>query len=286
MNRREYMALYRIDPVAFLERAFLYLYPATPFIPSWHLEAFYQFALDNIEAGGQTALINAPPRSLKTTALSITLPLWLLGWTPDLRILVYCSQEAIAVNLRRRIARLSAAGWLQELFPAAYPLQDHDCRRLATRQGGGITLASVQGAPVDGVFDLIIVDDPVKHGEPNLAYALQRINAWYPAEVPHRLADSASTSLVVMPRLDERDLTASLRKQPNTMRLAIPAIAEAAERWPLFNGRRHRRRMGSILPIFGKEQLDSVKQANSAIFALRYQQRVPDIFLPLLNINL
>lgn len=237
--------------------------------------------LECIDHGGHAVVVNAPPRSLKTTSLAIALPIWLLGREPDQRIIIYCSQDAVAATLRQRLQRLAATAWMWEVFPAACPLQETHRGALNTRSGGGITIASVQGAPVDGVADLIIIDDPVKHTEISLEAALHRVNNWYEAAVPHRLA-GGGTVLLAMPRLADRDLTATILKAGAAAQIRVTAIAGRPERWKLFNGRYHRRQANSPLPIFTRDHLDFLRRnISSIIFSLRYQQEVP-----MLNVDL
>ena len=61
---------------AFIEQAWPLLEPATPFLPSWHIDLIAEY-LEAVTAGAITRLvINIPPRYGKSLIVSVCWPAW------------------------------------------------------------------------------------------------------------------------------------------------------------------------------------------------------------------
>ena len=66
----------------FLIQVFKTLNPGSKFVNSWHIKLILEY-LKNIEGNKINRLIiNIPPRSLKSTCISVAWPAWLLGHDP------------------------------------------------------------------------------------------------------------------------------------------------------------------------------------------------------------
>lgn len=74
--------LYQQDLASFIGRSVEITHPNTRYIPNWHIELIAEY-LDACMRGDITRLIiNMPPRYMKSHAVSVAWPAWLLGHTP------------------------------------------------------------------------------------------------------------------------------------------------------------------------------------------------------------
>ena len=77
-----YADVLRHDLCAFIHRSFLELNAQTPFLSNWHIEVLAA-KLEEVRRGSCMRLIvNVPPRHLKSHAISIAFPAWVLGHDP------------------------------------------------------------------------------------------------------------------------------------------------------------------------------------------------------------
>ena len=90
----------------FVELLWPVLEPATPFVPNWHIDVLCEY-LEAVTAGQITRLvINVPPRSMKSTLVSVAWPCWEWIQAPSRRFLLVSYGESLAARLavdRRRI---------------------------------------------------------------------------------------------------------------------------------------------------------------------------------------
>ena len=81
-----YAYVLRHDLFAFIHRSFLEL-EQTEFHPNWHLEVLAA-KLEDVRCGRcKRLIVNVPPRHLKSLAISIAFPAWVLGHEPSKQIL-------------------------------------------------------------------------------------------------------------------------------------------------------------------------------------------------------
>jgi hypothetical protein len=74
-----YADLLRHDLCAFIHRSFLELNAGTQFYSNWHIEVLAA-KLEEVRRGScKRLIVNVPPRHLKSHAISIAFPAWVLG---------------------------------------------------------------------------------------------------------------------------------------------------------------------------------------------------------------
>lgn len=84
---RMYAHLLRHDLSAFIHRSFLELNPQTQFHSNWHIEVVASKLEDVRHGRCRRLIVNVPPRHLKSHAISVVFPAWLLGHEPSKQIL-------------------------------------------------------------------------------------------------------------------------------------------------------------------------------------------------------
>jgi predicted phage terminase large subunit-like protein len=269
-------ALLRRELRYFVWKCFGTIFPGTPYLPNWHIDAIvHQLMLvkDGITA---RLLINQPPRSGKSMCVSVAYTAWLLGRDPTLRIIVASYSSELADELHRQFRMVIDAPWYRALFPKMRPAKDTD-NELVTTEGGSRYATSVGGTLTGRGADLIVVDDPQKAEEVWSQASRKRVIDWFGGTLVSRLNDKENGPIiVVMQRLHEDDVAGHLLRQGSWSHLDLPAIAVEDSDIPVGHDKVVRRRCGDVLhpERESKEALDRIKaEISSLTFSAQYQQR-------------
>ncbi len=269
------MALYRARFPAFLRFAYRELNPTQPLIDTWHIDVLAD-TLERVARGDITRLIiNLPPRTLKSLATSVALPVWMLGRDPTRKVMALAGTRELSREFETATASLLASPRCQALFPHLMAASGKG--ELSFAHGGARMSGVVGNSLVGRGADLIIIDDPIGAAYVQDPAKRRAVNAWFDAEVLQRLNDKRKGAvIVVMQRLHVEDLSGHLLggEQPWT-HLNLPAIAIKDETWPLAGGRTHQRAKGEPLApsIDSKQQLfERMLDIGAYNFGAQYQQ--------------
>ncbi len=112
-----YRAALRSDLGTFLHRSVLTLNPGSPYLPNWHLDAIC-YLLQRVLRGEVTrAIINLPPRSLKSILTSVVFPAFLLGHHPRSKIFCISYGTDLAAKHASDFRSLVESSWYRSAFP-------------------------------------------------------------------------------------------------------------------------------------------------------------------------
>jgi predicted phage terminase large subunit-like protein len=273
-----FAALMRQDLSSFIQRSFATVDPGTPYLHSWHIDAI-AYQLELLASGKVNRLIvTMPPRSLKSIAISVAFPAWLLGRDPRLRIMAVSYSEGLAEKLASDCLKVIEAPWYREAFPATRIARGRGARLdFETTRGGGRFSSSVGGSVTGRGGDIILLDDPHKPEEAGSDVRRQAVLDWYRSTLLSRLNRPLFDPIVlVQQRIHEADLAGHLLEQVGWHHLNLPATAEEDCEIPL--GRRGTRswRAGELLHP-GRLPADLLErrraELGSYVFAAQYQQR-------------
>jgi len=242
-----------------------------------YLEAL-AFALEAAAlAPGGRLLITMPPRHLKSVSASVALPAWLIGRNPGLKVMVASYGEELAREHALSFHRVVTSAWYRGLFPqiCVHPRSER-VLELRTTAGGVRKAVSLGGATTGFGADLIVIDDLMKAQDAGSEARRESVSTYYREALLSRLnAPKEGSIIAVQQRLHEDDLPALLMASGTYARLNLPAIAEAPQRVPLYNGRIWTRQQGDVLdpariPLSSLEAIRS--EMGSAGFTAQYQQ--------------
>lgn len=214
------------DLYSFIRKSFLSLNPGTQYLNNWHIEMIAE-SLNLVSEGKiKRLLINMPPRSLKSTSITVAWPAWLLGRNPAARIMTASYSSMLSIKHSLETRRIMSTPWYHELFPQTlFEKGQNEKNRFVTTQNGFRFATSVNGSATGEGADLLIIDDP---HSPQQAYsALKRNNAinWFDRTFSTRLNDKKKGAIVlVMQRLHECDLSGHLVEQGGWHHLCFPSV--------------------------------------------------------------
>ena len=220
-------------------------------------------------------IINLPPRSLKSLAISVAFPAWLPGHDPFCRIICASYADDLARKHARDTRTLLEAGWYSRVFPALHLRKNTETEITTTR--GGFRLATSVGGTLTGRGgNALIIDDPIKPADAESESERRRANDWFDRTLFSRLDDKrAGAIIVVMQRLHEDDLTGYLTEKGGFEVVSLPAITAEDRCFQLGGGAVYHWRAG--IPLHpareSPEPLYQIRQAiGSRVFEAQYQQ--------------
>jgi predicted phage terminase large subunit-like protein len=276
----EYEFVLSHDLMSFIERSFYDLNPQTSFSPSPHIEVMAA-RLEACRRGEiKRFIVNQPPRSLKSLAVSVAYPAWILGHNPTAQIICASYGQDLADKHARDCRTLMSSSFYQRLFPRTrLSTEKQSVNEFMTTANGFRMSTSVGGVLTGRGADLIILDDPLKPDDAMSQTRRHSVNEWYDNTLVSRLnSKETGTIILVMQRLHQDDLVGHVLEQEDWEVSSFPAIAPEDEVHLIespFGRRRFERRGGEVLQP-DRESLSTLKALRQTIgeynFASQYQQ--------------
>jgi predicted phage terminase large subunit-like protein len=276
----EYQALLRLDLMTFIERSFYELNPQATFARSPHIEVLAT-KLSACRAGKLRRLVVClPPRMLKSIAVSVAFPAWILGHNPTKQIICASYGQDLSDKHARDCRTLMMSDFYRALFPRTRlsPEKQSVNDFLTTAQGFRMS-TSVGGVLTGRGADVIILDDPLKPDDALSETKRNAANQWYDNTLLSRLnSKETGIIIIVMQRVHQDDLVGHVLDHGDWQVLSLPAIAEEDEEHLIDSpvGRRwFRRKAGEALQP-ERESLDILRNNRQTMgtyaFSAQYQQ--------------
>ena len=187
------------------------------FICGRHHKIFAE-KLEGIADGSiKRLIINMPPRHTKSEFASTYFPAWVMGKTPDRKIMQATHTGELAVRFGRKVRNMMDTQEYQRIFPEVSLSSDSkSAGRWETNKSGEYFAAGVGGAITGRGADLMIIDDPHSEQDALSPTAMESCWEWYTSGPRQRLQPGGAIVLV-MTRWSSLDLTARLldaQKEP------------------------------------------------------------------------
>ena len=186
--------------------------------PSFITGSHHKIFADKLErvAKGELKrlIVNMPPRHTKSEFASYLFPAWVMGQSPETKIIQATHTAELAIGFGRKVKNLLDSEIYRDVFPDIQLARDAKASgRWSTDRGGEYYAVGVGGALAGRGANLCIIDDPVSEQDALSPTALDNIYEWYTSGPRQRLQPGGSI-IIVMTRWSIRDLTAKvLQKQ-------------------------------------------------------------------------
>src|SRR5215469_5603638 len=268
------------DLAAFTKKAFHVLHPGRKLVWSSHYDLLCEYLKLVKERRLLRLIMNIPPRTLKSTLVTIVFPVWVWLTEPEHSFLTasYSLDLSVEHSVLRR--NLLQSRWFQRLWGDRFQLAGdrNQVGQFMNDRRGQMIATSVGATAMGRGCDTAILDDPVSADQVLSDAERTRANNWIDATLRSRLNDPATGAIVVvMQRLHEFDPTGFLLEQEHGVwtHIRIPLEAEEDETWAFpISGRVIQRSVGEILmpERFPSEIVEQLR-ARRLVFAGQYQQR-------------
>jgi predicted phage terminase large subunit-like protein len=246
---------------SFVIKTFQTLNPNIKFEDNWHLDLIIQYLNAICEGRVKRLIINIPPRSLKSTIVSIAWPAWLLAMDPSKRIIVASYSQALSLKHSEECRLIMNSDWYKNQFPHTRIRRGSNSKgKFITTKNGFRFATSIDGTLTGEGADVLIVDDP--HTPLQAESTAERNHAltWFDQTFSSRLNDKKRGSIVVvMQRLHTNDLSGHLLKKKHWTHLKLPAIAQDDTTYE-FETLKYKRQAGELLNA-KRENLSEIEMA-------------------------
>ncbi|HWR15154.1 MAG TPA: phage terminase large subunit [Terriglobales bacterium] len=226
-----------LDLYKFFKVAWKILEPKTDLQDSWHyryicewlmLVANGQFKERYPEADG--LIINVPPRSLKSTIISIIFPVWCWINDPSKRFIVASYALSLSTDFSVKRRALITSKWFQQRWGRKFQLREdqNEKAKFFNDATGQMVAAGVKGTLTGVGGNILVLDDPLNPEQAASDSDRATANRWTDDTFLTRKDDpSKDVAVLVMQRLHEDDVTGMLLAKKNKwVHLCIPLEAE------------------------------------------------------------
>lgn len=194
-----------------------------PFVSGWHLDAIADHLMGCTEGHIKNLVINIPPRHGKSLTISVFWPVWEWCTQPHLRGLFVSYGRALVTNQTVKARRIIMSPWYQKLWGHKFAFStDQNVKSHFENNMGGSRMV---GTPQSGITgeggDRIVVDDPTKLEDADNQNALELATDFWDNVLASRINDPLTgIRVIIMQRLNDRDLTGHVLRKEGTSRFA------------------------------------------------------------------
>jgi hypothetical protein len=222
ISLEEYAALISVDQLAFTRECFLQVSPNTAYKSNWHVDCICEH-LKAVEKGQiKNLIINMPPRSLKSIAISIAWPAWLLGRNPSEQIIVASFARNIGIELSRKTLKFMQSQEYKKAFPKTVLSKETEEWFITTEMGHRF-VATNEKSPLGFGANYIIMDDIINPTETLSDTLRAKTNDWMTSSLFPRANDlNEVKKVLVMQRLHVEDPTGYLLEKESWHHLCLP----------------------------------------------------------------
>ena len=171
----------------FARKACAVLEPNHKLTWSWHLD--YLCEMLTLVKGRQLLrlIINVPPRTLKSTLITIVFPVWLWINEPQHRFMAASYSLALSAEHSLLRRNLLQSAWFRKLWGDRFQMSE-DCNQIGNfmnDHGGQMIATSVGGTVMGRGCDTAILDDPLNADQALSNAERSKANNWDTQHIAH-----------------------------------------------------------------------------------------------------
>ena len=259
------------------------LEPGTALHWNWHYDVIcdelQQVAEDVAENKPKRhdLIFNVPPRTLKSTLVTIMWPAWCWIKWPRLRFFTTSYSDTLALEHTWSTRRLIQSEWYATYWGSRFALMgDQNVKNFYANDRTGYRLAAGRGGTATGRGgDIIIADDPQSAQEAESEATRLTVTDWWMKTMHSRLNSQAvGVRVLIQQRFHEQDLTGYLlENQPEQYKLMKFPAELIADPQPREHAGKYRQ--GLLDPQrFPRDMLEQIRaRTSSYIYEGQYNQR-------------
>lgn len=248
----------------FTRQSFGIIEPGQEFCDNWHLHVIAEH-LEAVTSGDiRNLVINIPPGCMKSILTSVAWPAW--EWANDSTIRVMSASYGVDLAIRdaSKTRDIITSEWYRERWCDVVIKPGEDQKTKYALTGGGWRMATSVGGRATGEHpDRKIVDDP--HNAKQAESDAERESAltWFDRTLSTRGQSRGASTVVVMQRLHERDVTGHIIADlTGYTHLNIPMEFDGVKRKTFLGAYDPRTKKGELLwpEMFNEDSVTELKQ--------------------------
>ena len=270
-------AIIRSSPSFFLQWFFPIIENLRDYQANWHVHVMSHSLMELYEGQTKRLIVNAPPRSLKTSTCTTFYIAWLLGRDPALQIILATYSDEFAESLGNKIRAIMRHSEYKRIFGDTRLLNEQaKSTRLRTHKGGSVVVTSFHSMMTGLGADYIIVDDPLQTNEVRSETKMADIKNRFKEGLYTRLNDpKIGRILLVMQRIHLDDLTGLLLTHGGFKHLKLPIQFQEEVTYSLPFGKTYTTKVREFLDAarFDEAEIAHTRaMLGEAAFAAQYMQ--------------
>lgn len=247
-------AAYRQSLAEFCQGAWPVHHQRTPLKWTWYHGAICEH-LEAVTAGQiQFLLVTQPPRTLKSTIISVDWPAWEWLREPGYQYLCVSAIDLVVFRDARRNRELILSDWYQRHFAPDWQLQrgreGQKAKGNFVNSSGGQRVSKTTGQQLTGSdADRIIVDDALdaRHAFSDKKQLAEHVR-WYDSTLTTRVNDENESAIIITAqRLHARDLPGHVLELGGFVHLNLPAEYPGKTTTTLIGWEDPRKEQGELL---------------------------------------
>lgn len=265
----------------YIRQAWALVEPDTEFADNWHLRAVTEH-LEAVSAGRiRRLVINVPPRSMKSLAVSVFWPTWEWINRPSTRWLFASYAATLSTRDSLKCRRIIESRWYRERWGHSFRLTtDQNVKNRFENDRTGYRIAtSVDGVATGDGGDVIVVDDPHNVREIHSDTTREGVLRWWDESMTSRFNDpKTGRAVLIMQRTHERDLSGHLlAKDMGWEHLCLPMEFDGKRRATSLGAYDLRKEEGELLwsSHFDRKAVEDLKAGMGAYAASGQLQQAP-----------
>lgn len=216
----------------FVKEYWTVIEPFNPYKSNWHIDAIIEH-LEAVRKGViKNLLINVPPGTSKSTLVSVMFPAWCWAHDQSARFLGASYSEPLAIRDTLLCREIITHPDYTDLFPEVTVKKSENQKTHYGLDGGGWRMATSVGGRGTGMHpNYKIIDDPHNVKESESDVERQAALDWYDGTMSSRGVILDASTIVIMQRLHQKDLSGHImsgENYRNWSHLVIPMEYEPA----------------------------------------------------------
>lgn len=205
------------------------------FVDGWHLDALCEH-LEAVYTGEiKNLLINVPPRTSKSTVVSVGFPSWCWINDPSLQFLYISYGNKLSIKDSVKCRRIITSRWFQDRWKHKFKLSgDVNSKLRFDNDKTGYRIAtSIGGFGTGEGGDIVALDDPNSAGDAESEVVRESTNDWCDHVLSTRLNDPETGRFIaVQQRLHAQDYSGHILSQqiPGLVHLCLPMEFETSRK--------------------------------------------------------
>ena len=215
----------------FLEAAWPICEPGAVFMGGYHLDAVAAHLQACAEGDISKLLINIPPRTGKSTLVSVLYPAWL--WTRDATERMLFASYALDLSRRdsMRNRRIIKTKWYTDRWPHVVLSEDLDTKTTFENTETGIRQTTSCGGVTTGLGGThLVLDDPNAAQQAESHQVRETTLNWFRESWSTRLNPGRGVQIVIMQRLHQGDVSGYCLEEGGWEHLCLPMEYEGSKK--------------------------------------------------------